>query len=247
MIKRMANRKQKQKPLTLTTMGFVGRWTATYVLGWVGLLATVLVLLPLIYVLVGAMPLWLGLVSWGSVAVGRLVGERQEYLLQQKFQVAPAGWQRLSGGAWFFLGIGLALVIAAGSAANTAIFAAIFALPAIAQAYLLRNSVPQAWLWVLAAAASGLIFGLPLAAGLSVNPISVGLTLGLGGVLHGAVMAMTLVWMFNLLGIQESHEEVAHEDDNIQHYPHLQVPEEQVLDHDIVRDHISRLQQRRGR
>lgn len=238
--------KQKQKFPPMTTLGFVGRWTGTYVLGWVGLLVAALSLFPLIYVLAGALPIWLALLVWGSMTVGRLVGEQQERLLRRKVGIVPARWQFVSGIMWLVLGMGLAQVIVAGGAVSTAIFALIFALPALAQAYLLHKVVPQAWLWVLAAATSGLIFSLPLAGGASQTAIMLGATLGIGGLLHGAVMAMTLVWLFNLSGMHNRREENIQESEHEPRYAHLQV-EEQVLSHNLVRDHIDRVQQRRGR
>lgn len=243
----MADRKKKQDRTPLTPLGFVGRWMATYVMGWIGLLGAAVVLLPLIYVLVGALPLWLALLVAGGIAVGRLVGEAQAHLLRRQFGTAPHSWKTLSGGSWLFLGMGLAQVFIAGSLPHAAVFAALFALPALVQAHALRHTLPQTWLWVLASITSGVIFSLPLAAGLPLTLGVLGAALGVGGLLHGAVMGMTLMWLFNSSANRPAPPATAQADDADERLARLQSSEERVLSRSLVRDHIDRVQQRRGR
>jgi hypothetical protein len=197
--------KKKKQVNRLGTIPFVVLWTLAYGLGWATLMAGGIITgnlfpqvfewFPLVvyFMLLGAVP---GFVS--SVA--------QQLLMRWKFAARLGSWWLWSTLAWIVAGGLLRLfeyIQFRSFDERTAImlvFAWLFTIPAIVQAWLLRRRVRRAWMWPVAAAASAATFAVPLLSGLvgPFNELLFILTFGFAGLLQGAVMGLTMVWLFGM-------------------------------------------------
>ncbi|MCA9912363.1 MAG: hypothetical protein KC496_03405 [Anaerolineae bacterium] len=126
---------------------------------------------------------------------GILLSRVQAFLLQRRISAALKLWVPVSNLSWI---IGSSTIYAlmhyqmGSDQTMQMVFGAIFAIPALTQAWLLRHRVPQSWLWALAGAVSGIIFMVPILALERLMNDSLWLILGSGGALVGLIQVLVL-------------------------------------------------------
>jgi hypothetical protein len=202
--------KKKNAVNRLGTIPFTVLWTLAYGLGW----ATVIFggimtsrYLPEVFT-------WFPDVVYIMLAVGVpafIYSIGQQLLIRWKFAVHFR---------WWFVLTTLAAVLAGGSfqifewinvpnipinnpiVAVTLVFSYIFGIQAIAQAWQLRKHVKKSWMWVVAAIASAATFGVPLVNSDFFSEWATIGAFGFAGLLQGAVMALTLVWLFGMTRVE---------------------------------------------
>jgi hypothetical protein len=209
--------KQKNQTSRFGTIPFVLLWTLSYALGWLTMMGSGMVLDKLYPLFFNLLPQWVYFIPLGLIT-GLVSGVIQQQLLRWKFAVQIRHW-------WLWSAVG-ALLAAGGL--YTAIYplaglfgiffdffnqfneiigpaiiiGALFALYSAAQAWLLRHDVKRVWMWSAAAFVSAATFALPLANMGYGGRVWTLLTYGTAGVLQGAVMALTLVWLFGMTRVE---------------------------------------------
>lgn len=199
--------KAKNRVNRLGTIPFVTLWTLAYGLGWATLMVGAVVTsrflprifesLPIVgfFILLGAVP---GFIS--SLA--------QQWLIRWKFAVRLQRWWLWSTLAWVAGGVLLRqaefinIQIDNPIVGFTVAFGVLFTIPALAQAWMLRKHVRRAWMWPAAAIASAATFAVPVVNSTYVSELWTILTGGFAGLLQGAVMGMTMVWLFGMARIE---------------------------------------------
>ncbi|MDQ7027990.1 MAG: hypothetical protein Q9P01_20975 [Anaerolineae bacterium] len=197
--------KKKNTRNRLGTTPFTILWTLAYGLGWATVILGGIItneFFPQVFN-------WFPDIAYIMLAVAVptfVYSIAQQLLMRWKFAV---------NFRWWFLWTTLAAVLAGASfqifqwvdfpfevnnpiVAVILVFGYIFGSQALVQAWLLRHRVKRVWMWPVAAIASAATFGVPLVNADFFSESALVGTFGFAGLLQGAVMALTLVWLFGM-------------------------------------------------
>lgn len=126
---------------------------------------------------------------------GILLSRVQAFLLQRWLGTSLKRWVPVTNLSWIIgstVIYGLLHYQVGSDQAAQLVFGAIFAVPAITQAWMLRKRLVQTWLWALAGAVSGIVFVIPIVALQFVLEDALWLLLGMGGALVGLIQVLVL-------------------------------------------------------
>lgn len=148
----------------------------------------------------------LGDVCISRACAGFISSVGQQWLIKRKMDIRIPRWWLWSSIAWALSGAALRLIEYWPSAwaiyderlAMSMVFSALFLPPAIVQAWLLRKHIARAWMWPIAAIVSSSTFVLPILASNMMNEFQGVITFAAVGLMQGAVMSLSLLWLFGM-------------------------------------------------
>jgi hypothetical protein len=206
--------KKKNQTSQIGTVPFVLLWTLSYALGWLTLMGGGMLIDKLYPPFFNLFPEWVYFVPLGLIP-GLISGVIQQQLLRWKFAVQIKRWWLWSTSGAILAAGGFYIVLEPLARLFNVFFnyfnqfneiigpaliiGSLFALYSSAQSWLLRHDVKRVWMWSAAAFVSAATFVLPLQnmGGLG-NQLRTLITFGGAGLLQGAVMGLTLVWLFGM-------------------------------------------------
>lgn len=180
--------KKRKSEQRLSTAQFSLLWItwSTIVWGIIGLIAS-----PREF---NELAIWLQVLIVFGVS-GILLTHAQNLLLKLWMGTHVKYWVPGSNLSWLIGSVTIYMLLqnqVGSDQAGQMVFGAIFTVPAVVQAYLLRNRLQQTWVWALAGAVSGILLVLPmLAFSLEADEL-LWLGLGMGGTLIGLVQTLVL-------------------------------------------------------
>jgi hypothetical protein len=238
--------KKKKFGSRMGAIPFTLWWTLAYALGWGTLITGGIIASNLFWQIFEWFPLWvyfglLGLVPGFISSIG------QQFLIKRKFDVSIPRWWLWSTLVWTIAGTVLRLMeywpsqwaIDNEQIAASLILSALFVPPAIVQAWLLRKHISRSWMWPVAAVVSSTTFVLPILASSMSNEFEAVVTFGIAGLMQGAVMGLSLLWLFGMASGEKTKKAYA-EQEQIEHSRHRledtgkEVEAEPIMDRDIV-------------
>lgn len=208
-----------------TSVGnFLTIWIGTYFFAWpVGLTLYNQILAALLFfigdtVIVGMV----GYALLGAIT-GTLIGAMQKLMLQTTYHFELPYWIRQTAGLWAFsAALGGLSGVLSGTPSLAAMALATFTLPALWQAWRLRDYLQSARLWILANVVSAIVFlalvGVTAELGL----------LMLGGVFQGTVTGLSILDIINMANRQlrkQKREQLAQVEQEIPDTAHLEIAE----------------------
>jgi hypothetical protein len=205
----MMSEKKKNNTNRLGTIPFAVLWTLAYGLGWATVITGGFVTNRFFPEVFRWFPDVVYLMLAASVPAF-IYGVAQQFLIRWKFAVKFNWWflwttltAALTAGSFqIFEWINLPFGISSPIVAITLVFGYIFGAQALVQAWLLRQHVKKSWMWVTAAVASAATFAVPLATAQYFGQWAMIGNFGFAGILQGAVMALTLVWLFGMTRVE---------------------------------------------
>jgi len=222
---------KKSKPeQRLSTRLFSAAWIAWTAIVW-GIVGTFAVRNAFL-----DLPMWAQvLIIFGGSGIA--LSHIQNLLLKFWQGTVVKHWVPASNLAWI---IGSSLIYALmqsrmnSEQAGQLVFGAIFAIPAIVQAYLLRNHLKQTWLWALTGLVSGILLVLPmLAFGLEDGDF-LWFGLALGGALIGLVQTLVLDRMqYSDQVLEKQKHEKQKVSDSTPTADRLTTPDERLLNYEV--------------
>jgi hypothetical protein len=205
----MMSEKQKNTPNRLGTIPFAVLWTLAYGLGWTTVITGGYITSRFFPQIFDWFPDIVYLMLATTVPAF-IYSIGQQFLIRWKFAVKFNWWFLWTTFAaaittatfQTFEWINVPIRIDNPMVVLTLVFGYIFGTQALVQAWLLRKHVKRSWLWVAAAIASAATFGVPIATAQFFGPFATITTFGFAGLLQGAVMALTLVWLFGMTRVE---------------------------------------------
>lgn len=196
-------------PVRMRSLPFLGIWLLTHFVGWAATFG--------LYFFINETPALLsslrGLFSFlpGDVTdviayaifgltPGFIIALGQLLLLRYAYRMNLGGWMAASIIGWTIGGIAMFTFPYAANSSSATVPLAVMMMPvALAQWLVLRHSVRQAWLWMIAIVVSGLVWGSALNSmidlNITFNALTVAGVAGLAGLVQGAVTGASLMWL----------------------------------------------------
>lgn len=207
--------KKKKFGSGMGTIRFAILWTLAYALGWGTLITGGIVTDVFEWI-----PLW-GLFALGGLVPGFISSVVQQGLIKRKFNISIPRWWLWSTIAWTITAATFRLleywptewIINDERFALSIIFSALFIPPALVQAWMLRKHIARAWMWPLAAIVSSSTFILPLLANTWRDEFEVVFAFSAAGLMQGAVMGLSLLWLFGMANSEKTKKEYAENED----------------------------------
>jgi hypothetical protein len=196
---------------------FATLWTLAYALGWGSLIVSGIVASNLFLDFLQTIPLW-GIFAIGGFVPGLISSVGQQGLIKRKFNISIPRWWLWSTLAWTGAGALMRLIeytpivnINNEQVAITLAFSLFFIPPAIVQAWMLRKHIARAWMLPLAALVSSSTFVLPLLASNMIGEVETVLAFGAAGLMQGAVMGLSLLWLFGMSNSEKTKKDYVEE------------------------------------
>jgi len=214
----MIERKQHANS-KIGTIRFAALWTLVYGLGWGTLIIGGIIASNTIPDIFNMFPLWVFFGLFGLVP-GFISSVGQQWLIKRKMNIRIPFWWLWSTIMWTISGALLRFLeywprewtIYDERLALTLVFSALFVPPALVQAWLLRKHIRRAWMWPIAAIVSSSTFILPLLASSMMNEVEGVLTFAAAGLMQGAVMALSLLWLIGMANGEKSKKDFAEQE-----------------------------------
>jgi hypothetical protein len=230
--------KKKNNTTRLGTIPFAVLWTLAYGLGWATVITGGFITNRFFPEVFRWFPDVVYLMLAASVPAF-IYGVAQQFLIRWKFAVKLNWWflwttltAALTAASFqIFEWINLPIRLDNEMVGIMLVFGYIFGAQALVQAWLLRQHVKKSWMWVAAAVASAATFGVPIATAQFFGAFGTITTFGFAGLLQGAVMALTLVWLFGMTRVEPLKRGM----DTAQ----LEQAEGKLAQHDIVSNNVA--------